>query len=994
MKPSLPTAIAMAMRLPAKQMLWKVTFSTTVFGSYHGDWDYAPNPFMPSALASKGGILTCGWAGRPHWFIQHMASGETVGYSTVETQNTCDIVGYPSYYGACGTHVTLLGDPTLRAHVVAPASDFTATSQCGSVHLNWTAAADNVAGYQVFRSTSPLSGFTKINATLATGTNYIDMNPPVGNLYYQLRAVKLQTGTGGTYWNNSTGVFSNVNYIGGTTPNVTAAGGLITCYFAEDTVRGFSTTSGVSFHWDGPNGFSSEEQNAATSQIGTYVLTVTALNGCTASTTVTVIEDTALPVVMASGNPITCANYGQLLGYVSGGFPEWTGPNGFISDELSPAVTEAGTYTLTGLNIFNGCTATATVEITEDLTIPENVTALANGSINCINTSVSLQASSSTNGASFAWTGPNGFSQSGENVTTFETGDYTVVVTHPTTGCTVSETVMVTEDISSPDVSAAGGTLSCNEPSINLVANSGTSGVTFNWFGPGGFSSTEQNPSVNAAGTYELLVTASNGCTSSATVTVDIDGSVPNVSAVGGLITCYNDTDTVRGFSTTPDVTFAWTTSNGIIQSGADNQNAVAAAPGTYVLIVTAPNGCTNSTSTTVAADLVAPTVSATTPDPINCIVTDVTLQAMVTGGVPFWTGPNNFASSELNPVVSAPGIYTLTALSPLNGCTSSLTVEVADNTTPPTVTAVGGVIYCEGGTVTLTAVHGPDIVIAWPSLPGGNEPVVSDPGDYVLVATDLNTGCTATETAVVTQVSPFLSADVDPMTVNCNGSKDLSITATGGTQPYNYAWSNGETSAGTNFPNSAASYFVTLTDDAGCTLEFSGDLPFVDTLSVTATATNESAVGANDGTATASPAGGQVPVSYLWSNGSTTQTAAGLTAGNYTVTITGNDGCTAVTTVEVQVMVGTNVAPEGWNISLAPNPASQQTWLNLHFPKALDAQVRVEDLSGRNLISSNIGVQQDSRIRLDTSKLPAGLYIVRILADSKVYNMKLVKSE
>jgi hypothetical protein len=70
-----------------------IVFSN-LFGSYFGDWDYEVDPFLPSALASRGGILTCSWAGRPHGFNQGLASGETIGFCIRETMNAQYNIGF------------------------------------------------------------------------------------------------------------------------------------------------------------------------------------------------------------------------------------------------------------------------------------------------------------------------------------------------------------------------------------------------------------------------------------------------------------------------------------------------------------------------------------------------------------------------------------------------------------------------------------------------------------------------------------------------------------------------------------------------------------------------------------------------------------------------------------------------------------------------------------------------------------------------------------
>lgn len=151
-----------------------IVFSN-LFGSYHGDWDFETNPFMPAALASRGGILNCSWAGRPHHFYQALASGETIGYVMWETMNAQFNNGFYGSLGESGAHVALLGDPTIRANVVKPATNFTAAvNGCNSILLNWTASADVVSGYHIYRAFSQDGPYTRLTINPIVGTTFTE----------------------------------------------------------------------------------------------------------------------------------------------------------------------------------------------------------------------------------------------------------------------------------------------------------------------------------------------------------------------------------------------------------------------------------------------------------------------------------------------------------------------------------------------------------------------------------------------------------------------------------------------------------------------------------------------------------------------------------------------------------------------------------------------------------------------------------------------------
>ena len=191
------------------------TIFSMLFGSYFGDWDSQDN-FMRSALAS-GTALTCSWAGRPHWHYHHMALGENIGYSAYITQNNTSTYVYN--YAARYIHIALMGDPTLRMHIVAPPSNLVAAaSGLNNVTLTWTASADSVLGYYVYRADSN-GVYQRITPSIINVTNYLDTSPAIFNNRYMVRAIKLEESVSGTYYNLSTGIADSVLLANGLNEN-------------------------------------------------------------------------------------------------------------------------------------------------------------------------------------------------------------------------------------------------------------------------------------------------------------------------------------------------------------------------------------------------------------------------------------------------------------------------------------------------------------------------------------------------------------------------------------------------------------------------------------------------------------------------------------------------------------------------------------------------------------------------------------------------------
>ena len=159
----------------------------------------------------------------------------------------------------------------------------------------------------------------------------------------------------------------------------------------------------------------------------------------------------------------------------------------------------------------------------------------------------------------------------------------------------------------------------------------------------------------------------------------------------------------------------------------------------------------------------------------------------------------------------------------------------------------------------------------------------------------DVN-GCTSTSASTVTEPTILVSASVVDSNATCNGFANggASASATGGTAPYTYAWSNSATTASITGVL-AGTYSVTIMDANGCS-SISSSTITEPTLLVAASVvdSNITCNGFANGGATASATGGTAPYSYSWNNAATTASITGVMAGTYSVTIMDANGCTS----------------------------------------------------------------------------------------------------
>jgi hypothetical protein len=186
---------------------------TMLMGSYFGDWDN-PNNVLRAPLASEGEILACSWAGFPPWHLHRMALGGTIGASTRLSQNNWTL--YTIGCGGRGIHTALMGDPTLRMHVVRPVSSLSLDALApGRVRVSWSPPPDPVVGYHVYRADSLHGAFTRLNGDRIADTVFTDEAAPDRKGVYMVRAVKLEPTGSGSYYNLSPGAIDSIDVVTG-----------------------------------------------------------------------------------------------------------------------------------------------------------------------------------------------------------------------------------------------------------------------------------------------------------------------------------------------------------------------------------------------------------------------------------------------------------------------------------------------------------------------------------------------------------------------------------------------------------------------------------------------------------------------------------------------------------------------------------------------------------------------------------------------------------
>lgn len=198
---------------------------TMLLGSFFGDWDNESN-LLRAALGASGYTLAAVYSGFPHWHCHHMALGETIGFSTLVSQNNRPRGLYPPHnVGTHQVHIALMGDPTLRMHPVIPPANLTGIATDEGLRLQWEPSTDsNLVGYHVYRSTAGLNGpFARITGTQPVADASFVHAAYTRSSTYMVRAVKLEQSASGTYFNASQGIFFSAGRIAQQQLQITAS---------------------------------------------------------------------------------------------------------------------------------------------------------------------------------------------------------------------------------------------------------------------------------------------------------------------------------------------------------------------------------------------------------------------------------------------------------------------------------------------------------------------------------------------------------------------------------------------------------------------------------------------------------------------------------------------------------------------------------------------------------------------------------------------------
>ncbi len=720
---------------------------------------------------------------------------------------------------------------------------------------------------------------------------------------------------------------------------------------------------------------------------GGYGLTVSDALGCEAITTYMIEEAAALDLASLSVQDVDCfgGSDGSISLQGSGGTPpysyQWNiDVNGNTINNLS-----AGEYTVTVFDAVE-CTYSMSFEIAE----PANLV-LNNGEISPISCAdsadgaIAMSVSGGTPPLHYQWN--TGATTSLLN--NLVAGDYSATITDAN-GCTL----MAEYELSAPDPIALSeiqiSDTSCADSadgSISGMVSGGTPPYTYQW--PSG--ATNYPISGLASGEYVLTITDSEGCNLQQSFAID---APPALELATDLIldaTCFDQANGSASVSASGGVSpysYFWDTGN--IDSAISN-----AAAGNYGVTATDDNGCTTTSSVAIGE-----------PDPwagsvqivesILCFDAATGVAEVIPqGGTPpysyQWPGGESTAQVSGLP----PGGSTV-SITDSEGCQYEETVFFTDPDPLLIIVADLQNAGCNGEANGSISVEGSGGImpytLVWEDGSTNFSRSMLAAGDYALTLTDDN-GCESFLTIPIQEAGSLQPAISELIAVSCAGDTDgsLSLDVSGGEPPYSISWSTGATTNSiSQLPG--GSYTATITDQSGCSIISTFELPEPDVISLDEVSITD-VVDEVPGSISVIVAGGSPPYSYAWTGpegfSSSTATISELVPGTYSLTVTDANGCTFATgdddSFTVSFVTDVEELSTEAPFQLFPNPVREQ----LQLLSSESGPIAIYSLQGQVVWTGNTAA--NTALYIPVRDWPAGVYVVRLLREGQVWVKRVV---
>lgn len=496
------------------------------------------------------------------------------------------------------------------------------------------------------------------------------------------------------------------------------------CLITSAILQGSASPTGGSFQWNGPNNFQSTITTPLVNFPGTYVLTVTWPDLCTAVDSAVITIDPTVPSAHAGPNRVlTCYSDSVLLdGSLSSDGPDeiyiWSDANNnTIGTTKQIWVTQPGTYFLQVIDLVKNCASPISqVVVTEDRELPiAEIMADPAELINCVIENV-LLFTNPQNNVVYTWE-QNTNQVTGLQIIINQPGMVTLTAVDTTNGCSASRQLFIEDQTEYPIVNVLPpGTLNCRDTEVVIDASQSQSGtnIIFLWFDPNGdtiLNATGKLLTVTQIGQYTLEVRDTmNGCANEQTVEVFGDYDFPEIDA-GPTVLLPCDVYTTDLFAVVfnegPQPQYNWTSTQGIILSGGNSLNPYVEGSAWYfVQVMNTENGCSAIDSVFVQgnADEPRPTLEI---DPVTCKGEEdgsIRITNIVNGEPPYTVSLNGSVRNDGNFSPLGPGTYYLEIVD-VNNCTYDTTIVLQEGTELILNLSVNSILVIEGDSAIIEAI-------------------------------------------------------------------------------------------------------------------------------------------------------------------------------------------------------------------------------------------------------------------------------------------------
>ncbi len=672
----------------------------------------------------------------------------------------------------------------------------------------------------------------------------------------------------------------------------------------------FGGTSPYTYNWS--NG--SLADSATGLVAGNYTLSVIDSNNCSIDTSFVITQPDS---IFISGNlqHITCkgASTGSISLTVSGGnYPySYLWNTGDTTANLSQL--SAGVYSVTVTDRKN-CSKNTSFTLTEPATFP-TVNTISVTDVSCFggnNGNITVNASGGSGNLSYQYFDQNGFllSFNGNTASNLNAGNYTIIISD-SNGCSTDTNIVISEPNTPLSFTYSKNNVNCYGDatgSITVYPAGGTSPYTYTW----NTGATTQNLSNLIAGTYTLTLTDANNCTFTDSIIITQPENPLSVSdTIISNVLCYGQNTgfintTVSG-GTLP-YQIAWNT-------GETTRDIDSLTAGNYTITITDSLNCILSETYTITEPAAPLSVSGNITH-VNCFGDSTgAIYALAQGGTPGysyqWATQDSVIISNYTPALNnlTAGNYTL-LVTDSNGCSTQSNFTVSQpaqalnsNFSVDSVKCFGNT---DGNIYTVTTGGNGGYQYNWSNGSTSSDLQNIASGWYSVIITDTK-GCSFTDSVFVGQPAAPIAASTQAFDVLCyNGnSGKILLAVSGGTPPYLFAWSNGETSQNID-SLTTGSYSVTITDANGC-LATSG--AFVGQpnapLSITYSVDSVTCFNYTDGHINISISGGTMPYQMQWADSLFLLSQYGndiynLATGFYDIIVTDGNGCLTQETIFV----------------------------------------------------------------------------------------------